>query len=348
MYMRISIQNYFKSILIDINLIFRRTINMRYMIYLIVLIDICLFPDISYTCINPLVKNSMKNSDGQYNLFATVPDEMGFAVENVNLTNLTEGDITTIKTALIKHSVIVIKKQKLTRKQQLDLTKKLGKFMPLPKFLALTDTEDGFEDKILRVTNYDSSGNLKSRQESMGQFWHKDGDYFENDYIGTMLYADKITSTETSRPTLFLHNCKSMKIYPKDLLKQVENVANKVDLSLIEGFLLTGEDRKEFPPVFHKLAFKHPANGKNCIYLTDHMTTGGQVSEKDKQVMKELWSIMVEQTPKYQHNWEEGDVVIWDNVAVMHRTGFIDSNVPMNTGMRMLYRTQYLISTFEN
>ena len=290
-----------------------------------------------------LIEKDLNTTNTNLTDFVSCPDsvgQMGYTLRDIDLVNLTEKDLNTIKAALLKHGVIVFRNQSMTRKQQFDFTQKLGQLIPLPKFLNLKDPEVGFEDKILRVTNYDSKGLPKQRKELNGQYWHKDGDYKQNDYIGSILYADEIDSMGDSRDTLFLDNC-FMEVYPKPLLDQVKHLANEIDVSMIKDFIVTVEDLKQFPPVFPKVISKHPGNGKDCLYLTEHLTMVGNISQKERKSVEQLWDIMIKKAPKYAHQWREGDVVIWDNLAVMHRTGPITKQVVV--GKRKLYRTMYLI-----
>ncbi|XP_066918056.1 alpha-ketoglutarate-dependent taurine dioxygenase-like [Clytia hemisphaerica] len=259
----------------------------------------------------------------------------------MNLVNLTENDLVIIREELLKHGVILFRNQSMTRKQQIDFTERIGTLIPLPTFLNLKDPEIGFESKILRVTNYDSKGLPKKQKELNGQYWHKDGNYMQNDYIGSMLYADEIDEFNgDSRPTLFLDNC-LMDVYPKALLDQVNHLANEINIGTIKDFTVTEDDMKQHPPVFPKVISKHPQNGKDCLYLTEFLTLNGNLTQKEQEIIEQLWDIIIKEAPKYSHHWREGDVVIWDNLAVMHRTGPVTKQSII--GKRMMYRTTYFI-----
>ena len=309
-----------------------------------------------------------KKADRYSNLFLkTTPRpqrQMGFIVDpKINSTKLSGTNVEAIKAALVEHGVVVLRNQNLTRKQQMELTEALGVVVKLPRFLAVKDVEPGFENQILRVTNYDSKGKLKDPAQANGQYWHKDGDYYQNDYIGTVLYADQIGRGNV-RPTLFLDNC-VMGIYPQDLWGEVEDFVNAIDISQIEDFVVRDDDLKEFPAALHPLDYKHPGDGRSCMYLTQPIATetdvalescsdhipksiatepdNQQLSNNTKEILMKLWSIMLERSPRYEHHWREGDVLIWDNSAVMHRTGVIDKSAPESSEQRTLYRTQYFI-----
>jgi alpha-ketoglutarate-dependent taurine dioxygenase len=76
-----------------------------------------------------------------------------------------------------------------------------------------------------------------------------------------------------------------------------------------------------YPPVEHPLVATHPVTGKSVAYVSP--LTLERVLGPDKDVAianNALTSILDEARPSYySHAWNNGDVVIWDNLGVLHR-----------------------------
>lgn len=64
----------------------------------------------------------------------------------------------------------------------------------------------------------------------------------------------------------------------------------------------------------------HAASGRKALYLASH-TCGivGWPAEKARTLIGQLMAFAVESRFVYAHKWRCGDVLIWDNLATMHR-----------------------------
>ena len=54
-----------------------------------------------------------------------------------------------------------------------------------------------------------------------------------------------------------------------------------------------------------------------CAYVIHTLRTEQGVAPH----LTVAWLEVTEQSEKYTHYWKKGDLVIWDNLAVMHRAG---------------------------
>jgi alpha-ketoglutarate-dependent 2,4-dichlorophenoxyacetate dioxygenase len=91
----------------------------------------------------------------------------------------------------------------------------------------------------------------------------------------------------------------------------------------------TEEERVTRPPARHKLAHMHAPSGRKALYLASHASDiVGYPRETARALIKELMDFAVEPRFVYAHKWRRGDVLIWDNLATMHRaTPFDDRNL---------------------
>ena len=89
----------------------------------------------------------------------------------------------------------------------------------------------------------------------------------------------------------------------------------------------TAEERNSRPPAQHKLVHVHPTSNRRALYLASHAShiVGWPVQE-GRNLLEELMEHATQPQFVFRHRWRVGDVVIWDNLATMHRaTPFEDT-----------------------
>ena len=74
------------------------------------------------------------------------------------------------------------------------------------------------------------------------------------------------------------------------------------------------------PPVRHVLVRTHPGSGRKTLYLASHAGSIKDLSHPEAKIL--LLDLMEHATQRkyvYTHNWQSGDVLMWDNRCTMHR-----------------------------
>lgn len=77
------------------------------------------------------------------------------------------------------------------------------------------------------------------------------------------------------------------------------------------------------PDVRHPAVIAHPATGERALYVNEGFTTriDGLASEDSRALLGELFALAHQRAQT--HTWRPGDVVIWDNRLVLHRSGAV-------------------------
>jgi taurine dioxygenase len=75
------------------------------------------------------------------------------------------------------------------------------------------------------------------------------------------------------------------------------------------------------PTVIHQIVWTHPESGRKSLNLSPlHLTEiVGMDRELGDPLLEELVRHTVDGPFTYQHDWEAGDMVLWDNWRTMHR-----------------------------
>ena len=263
--------------------------------------------------------------------------EMGYVIKGIqfqDITNLDTQSVNQLKSTLLKNGVVVIERQNMTKQQLIDFSAKLGQVVVLPPSLQGNDPDADFP-AIKRVTNYWSNGTWKENNYCFGCHWHKDGDFQQNGYMASVLYADELTENRSA--TLFLDNCEVVQKLTDKTRKDLSESVFEVSFRHITDY---AKGKKEDPQAKrHMGIYHHPENGRKCAYMTANLVTEKGVAHH----LAGAWVEVTEKSKKYTHFWKKGDVVIWDNLAVMHKAGTTGFVGPGDRTPRMLYRTQVLI-----
>lgn len=82
----------------------------------------------------------------------------------------------------------------------------------------------------------------------------------------------------------------------------------------------TDTERATRSPARHSLVHVHPGSGRKVLYLASHIRRiVGMPDDETKDLLDELRAFATRPHYVYAHDWSVGDVLIWDNLATMHR-----------------------------
>jgi alpha-ketoglutarate-dependent 2,4-dichlorophenoxyacetate dioxygenase len=80
----------------------------------------------------------------------------------------------------------------------------------------------------------------------------------------------------------------------------------------------TAEELASRPPARHALV--HERGGRQALYIASHAShIVGWPEDEGRTLLEELMTFATQPQFVYAHEWRIGDVLIWDNLATMHR-----------------------------
>ena len=84
--------------------------------------------------------------------------------------------------------------------------------------------------------------------------------------------------------------------------------------------LATEIERKALPPVRWRLNWRNPANDRRALYVASHAYAIDGMDDRDaRQLLAQLLDEATRREFVYSHKWRQGDAVMWDNRAMLHR-----------------------------
>ena len=99
----------------------------------------------------------------------------------------------------------------------------------------------------------------------------------------------------------------------------------------------TEEEKRERPPVSHPIVRTHPETGEKALYIGNHAgSIEGFDEAEGRALLAELLTHATRPDFIYTHHWRPGDLVMWDNRALLHRAV---ANYDMGQHRRVLHRT---------
>lgn len=177
---------------------------------------------------------------------------------------------------------------------------------------------------VMYISNVRENGELIGALPDGEMYFHHDQCYIEKPAIATMLYALEIPSHGGN--TLFANMFAVFEALPhtqRELLRKstAMHVYDYAGHPTKRGATI-GEGTPHFA---HPMVLKHPGNGREALYvnrlMTDHIV--GLDRKISERVLEGLFDIAEQKQFIYEHVWQPGDLLLWDNRSCAHaRTDF--------------------------
>jgi alpha-ketoglutarate-dependent 2,4-dichlorophenoxyacetate dioxygenase len=88
----------------------------------------------------------------------------------------------------------------------------------------------------------------------------------------------------------------------------------------IDANIVAVEERAALPPHCWRMAWKNPINGRTALYIASHACAiEGMEQAAAQTLLADLMEAATAPGLSYVHTWRQGDVVMWDNRATLHR-----------------------------
>ena len=235
---------------------------------------------------------------------------------------------TAIENVWHNHGVLLFRHQKLDDMQQVEFAERFGELAHTLKHFEGTS-----HPAIMYVTNERKDGKYIGALPDGEMFFHSDMCYLEQPCMAAMLHA--IAIPPVGGNTVFASMYAAYDTLPPDLKSQLDgrlamnsyepgygasNVKARIEAS---G---TANTRSYAHPVIRT----HPATGKKSIYVNRLMTECivGMPREQSDELLTRVFAHQEQTQFQYEHRWQVGDVLIWDNRCTLHaRRDFDDGHL---------------------
>jgi taurine dioxygenase len=241
-----------------------------------------------------------------------------------------------IERAYNEYGVIFFRHQRITPEQQVAFTRRFGEIefnifgerwsVPgCPEIVVVSNiTDDGTPIGVRRA----------------GENWHSDMCYTARPPRGTMLYARETPQLHglTLGDTEFASAAAAWDALPAATQQFLNGRRAVFDFrGRKRALTLSQAEIERNPPVMHPIVRTHPHTGRKCLYVMRDDCTGieGLDDEKAAALICALADHIAKPAFIYRHQWQIGDLLLWDNCTVQHRA-IQDYDLPQR---RLMHRT---------
>ncbi len=264
---------------------------------------------------------------------------IGAKVTGVRLVGgLDEQSFAAIREAFDTYSMLVIPGQPMNDDDQVEFSKRFG---TLEISVAVNP---GRGTPFARQSNLDiKTGEMippddrRMFYQKANMLWHADSTFKDTLSLCSILTARKVPpeggATEfVSTRTVYEGLSATAKAEVEDLVVEHSFIHSRG----LVGFTFTPEEAAHYPAVRHRLVQVNAANGRRSLLIGVHAShIVGWPLAKGRDLLADLMARATRPENVLRHEWTEGDVVIWDNRAALHRATPYDTT----RHVRLMQRT---------
>ena len=267
---------------------------------------------------------------------------LGAEVADIDLSKpLPRSDIDVIEAAWRERLVVVFHGQLLSDLQLIAFSRNFGELDPPgPNPYGEPFNEEHPELNVISNVVEDGKpiGNLGDGEA----VWHADMTYVDVPPKAAILHALEVPPPEAGGNTYFANMIAAYESLPADLKKAVDGRVAVHDASRNSaGMLRKGykevTDVRETVGAHHPMVRTDPKTGRKALFLGRHPNAyvpGLSVTESEA-LLDALWAHATQPRFAMCHEWRVGDLLIWNNLSVLHRRDPFDPKT-----RRVMHRSQ--------
>jgi alpha-ketoglutarate-dependent 2,4-dichlorophenoxyacetate dioxygenase len=253
-------------------------------------------------------------------------------VTGIDLAQISPGLAEDIRFAMDQHGVLVFPGQHLSQDAQIAFAQAMG-----PLELGFRKIKTGAHrlkyNELADISNVTPDGEVAVREHTKivsnlaNQLWHSDSSFQKPRAKYSMLSASVVPAF--GGETEFADLRMAYDALPDWRKAQVADL-NAVHSALHSRFILgdtqyTPEQIAMFPPVVWPLVQTDPHTGRKILFVGAHICEiQGMVLAESRLLVMDLLEHATQRAFVYSHEWQVGDLVMWDNTATVHRGRYFD------------------------
>lgn len=246
----------------------------------------------------------------------------------IHLRSGAEGEVGALQQLLGKDGLLVVRGLTMTMDEQQDFCLEFG---PIP--------DSPYEN--FYVSNQRADGFLGTKELQ----WHNDVPYLPSPYLIAALHAVDVDPDASS--TKFVSAIHAYDRLPQRLKDRITG------LKALQVKQRHSERRNRLEDLepgdlgtVHSVVRRQDGTGRPYLFVNENMTACiiGMSDTDSDALLAELFSYLYAEEAVYDHHWSDGDLVVWDNLAVQHARGEVGKGartLQRVTCTRFTYLQQY-------
>ncbi len=253
----------------------------------------------------------------------------GAIVTGVSLVDMDDKTFKTLYQAFLEYGFLVLPEQFLSEQQNIEFGKRFGEleFGALP----LANQHRNDDGSFSTLVKLDSQ---RMRTNRGNEAWHTDSTYWPVSSKCAMLSALKVPNV--GGQTELADMRAGYASLPIDLQEQIESLSAYHSTEFSQANDLGDFPERDKNSIYHGEAYLrplvkvHPETGVKSLFIGRHaFGIPGLSRQRSRELLAQLLEhVVAEPTRVYQHQWREGDLLVWDNRALLHRARPYDYSEP--------------------
>lgn len=253
----------------------------------------------------------------------------GVEAEGIDISQpLSDATFAELERAFYAGHLLVLRGQSLSPAQFIAFARRFGP--PQPHVIDQFHHPD--EPNILILSNVEKDGRPTGLQDA-GSYFHTDYSYLAVPARATTLYSIQVP--QVGGDTLFADQQAAWDELPQSMKDLVEplhavhhygNRQDTDDASRTAASPLSLAQKARMPLITHRIARPHPVTGRTALYAVSGSSFGiaGMPDDEARDLLDLLAAHATQAKYRYRLAYGVGDVVVWDNAALLHAATLID------------------------
>jgi len=240
---------------------------------------------------------------------------------------ISRADACEINAAMNRYGVLVWRGQPLTAQQQIAFATAFG---PLDIGLkrVFKRPERLEDERLIDISNVALDGTVqkpdspKNLSNFANQLWHSDSSFMNPRGAYSMLHALVTPSWGGDTEFADLRNAyDTLDARTRAEIQGLEAEHYALHTRILLGDeAYTDEQKKLIPPAVWPLVDRHPGSGRKVLFVGVHARQIiGWPTAEGRLFLLDLLEHATQRERVYRHEWQIGDLVIWDNRSTLHR-----------------------------
>ncbi|MPS29042.1 MAG: TauD/TfdA family dioxygenase [Alcaligenaceae bacterium] len=272
---------------------------------------------------------------------------VGADIDGIDLSRpLREEEVDFLRYAVSRYGVVRLRGQQLTDRQLMAMSGQFGALDVSPGYAGSGGAAGGEDDEVAKfvavISNVVENGKPIGGLGDGEAVWHADMTYIASPPAMCALYALEVPPSGGRTGFLSLYH--AFDTLPPALRERAARLQLKHDATYnsageVRRGVVVSDDPRHTPGWVHPLVATHPRSGRKLLLLGRRRNASivGLPLDESEELLDRLWEHTARDDASWHQTWEVGDVIMWDNVATMHRR----DSFPSDT-RRVMHRTQIL------
>ena len=227
-----------------------------------------------------------------------------------------------------EHGVLVFRDQPFTDAEQLAFAERFGGPLHVKPGVKALGKNRFDNDAIADIGNIIESGGIRAADDRRrayslaNRMWHTDASF--QDPAGRYSTLSARVIPPVGADTEFADMQAAYDALDAATKKQIEglHVHHSIAYSRqLLGFEFSREELESLKGAVHPLVRVNPRTGRRSLYLAAHATRVIEMPVPEgRLLLRDLTEHATQRQFVYRHVWKDRDLVIWDNLASMHRS----------------------------